>query len=310
MKGCEIVLKKTKLIIIIALILLIVSSTLYGLAYRYLIERDEGTVVNSFSSTSNFSDSENDITYDDWNYTSNNFSINIEKKEDGTGDNKITYYVAHVMIKDMSSFKSAFAQNRFGRNITDTTSNIASSNNAVFAINGDYYGFREDGIIIRNGTLYRDNPARDGLAFFDDGRMEIYDETSTNGNTLLEQGVTNTFSFGPSLLDNGKAITNFDNVKIDNNLGNRNIDNSNPRTGIGIISPNNFVFVVVDGRDKGYSRGMTLNEFSQLFEDLGCTYAYNLDGGGSSTIYFNGRVVNKPSNKDSERKVSDIIYIN
>ncbi|ETI90072.1 phosphodiester glycosidase family protein [Clostridium butyricum] len=77
-----------------------------------------------------------------------------------------------------------------------------------------------------------------------------------------------------------------------------------------MISPNNFVFVVVDGRDNGYSRGMTLNEFSQLFEDLGCTYAYNLDGGGSSTMYFNGRVVNNPGGKDSERKVSDIIYIN
>ncbi|MDB2151139.1 phosphodiester glycosidase family protein [Clostridium butyricum] len=299
--------KRNKIIIFTALIVILISSLLYSLAYRYLIERDEKAVTNSISSSST---EKNDVTYDDWNYSCNNFSINIEKKETGDGDNKITYYVAHVNVKDISSIKSAFAQNRFGRNITETTSNIASSNNAIFAINGDYYGFREDGIIIRNGTLYRDTPTRNGLAFFNDGTINIYDETATNGNDLLVQGVTNTFSFGPSLLDNGKAITNFDNVKIDSNLGNRNIDNSNPRTGIGMISPNNFVFVVVDGRDNGYSRGMTLNEFSQLFEDLGCTYAYNLDGGGSSTMYFNGRVVNNPGGKDSERKVSDIIYIN
>lgn len=299
--------KRNKIIIFTALIVILISSLLYSLAYRYLIERDEKAVTNSISSSST---KKNDVTYDDWNYSCNNFSINIEKKETGYGDNKITYYVAHVNVKDISSIKSAFAQNRFGRNITETTSNIASSNNAIFAINGDYYGFREDGIIIRNGTLYRDTPTRNGLAFFNDGTINIYDETATNGNDLLAQGVTNTFSFGPSLLDNGKAITNFDNVKIDSNFGNRNIDNSNPRTGIGMISPNNFVFVVVDGRDNGYSRGMTLNEFSQLFEDLGCTYAYNLDGGGSSTMYFNVRVVNNPGGKDSERKVSDIIYIN
>ena len=300
--------KKTKKIIFIICILLIIFSILYGLAYRYLIERDEAAVVNSLSSSS--TSSESNIVFDDWNYSSDSFSINIDKKEEGTGNDKITYYVANVHVKDMSSLKSAFAQNRFGRNITETTSNIASDNDAIFAINGDYYGFRDDGIIIRNGTLYRDISARNGLAFFDDGRMEVYDELSTNGAELLSQGVTNTFSFGPSLLDNGKAINNFDNVKIDDNFGNTSIDKSNPRTGVGIVSPNNFIFVVVDGRNKGYSRGMTLNEFSQLFEALGCTYAYNLDGGGSSTMYFNGRVVNNPSSKDSERKVSDIIYIN
>lgn len=302
--------KRTKLIILIPIFLLVISLILYSLSYRYLIERDEATVINSYSSESESSESKNQVTFDDWNYSSDSFSINIEKKEDGTGNDKITYYVAHVKVNDMSSFKSAFAKDRFGRNITETTSDIANNNNAIFAINGDYYGFREDGIIIRNGTLYRDIPARNGLAFFNDGRMEVYDELSTTGDDLLSQGVTNTFSFGPSLLNNGKAITDFNHVKIDTNFGNKSIDSSNPRTGIGIISPKHFVFVVVDGRNKGYSRGMTLIEFSKLFEDLGCTYAYNLDGGGSSTMYFNGRVVNNPCGKDSERKVSDIIYIN
>lgn len=299
--------KRNKAIIFTVLILILISSLLYSLAYRYLIERDEKPVNDSIFSSSTI---KNDVTYDDWSYSCDNFSINIEKRETGESDNKITYYVANVNVKDISSLKSAFAQNKFGRNITEITSNIASSNNAIFAINGDYYGFREDGIIIRNGTLYRDIPARNGLAFFKDGRISIYNENSTTSNDLLNEGVTNTFSFGPSLLDNGKAITNFNNVKVDNNLGNRNIDNSNPRTGIGMISPNKFVFVVVDGRSNGYSRGMTLSEFSQLFEDLGCTYAYNLDGGGSSTMYFNGRIVNTPCGKNSERKVSDIIYIN
>lgn len=298
--------KKRKIIIISSITFIIVSIILYSLAYRYLIEREEAPVVNINNSTEV---SNGNVNYDDWNYKSDNFQIKIEKVDDSKGNTKSVYYVADITLKDISSLKTAFAKNKFGRNIVETTSNIAKDSNAIFAINGDYYGFREDGIVIRNGTIYRDEPARTGLAIYKDGSMKIYDETSTNAKELINQGVTNTFSFGPSLLENGKAITNFDNVKIDTNMGNRSIQNSNPRTGIGIISPNHYVFVVVDGRSRSYSNGMTLNQFSKLFEDLGCTDAYNLDGGGSSTMYFMGRVVNNPLGKNQEREVSDIIYI-
>ena len=65
----------------------------------------------------------------------------------------------------------------------------------------------------------------------------------------------------------------------------------------------------IDGRSSGYSRGVTLTEFARIFESLGCTQAYNLDGGGSSTLYFQGRVVNNPLGRSQERGVSDILYI-
>ena len=79
--------RRNKIIIFTALIVILISSLLYSLAYRYLIERDEKAVTNSISSSST---AKNDVTYDDWNYSCNNFSINIEKKETGDGDNKIT----------------------------------------------------------------------------------------------------------------------------------------------------------------------------------------------------------------------------
>ncbi|MDU5945602.1 MAG: phosphodiester glycosidase family protein, partial [Paenibacillus macerans] len=199
--------------------------------------------------------------------------------------------------------------NSFGRNITENTSEIASNNGAIFAVNGDYYGFRGDGVIIRNGTLYRDEPARTGLALFHDGTMKSYDETKVSSSALLEQGAVQTLSFGPALIEDGKVNTDLDNVKIDTNFGNRSIQGANPRTGIGLIAPNHYVFVVVDGRKEGYSRGMTLTEFARVFQDLGCTEAYNLDGGGSSTMYFMGRVVNNPQGKGRERGVSDILYV-
>ena len=78
---------------------------------------------------------------------------------------------------------------------------------------------------------------------------------------------------------------------------------------MGVIDDNHLVFVVVDGRSPGYSEGVSLPELGQIFQDLGATTAYNIDGGGSSTLYFDGEVVNDPLGKGEERGTSDILYI-
>ena len=177
-------------------------------------------------------------------------------------------------------------------------------------MNGDYFGFRPNGVEIRNGILYRNVPARIGAAIHSDGVMSIYDETKVPASTLLAEGVVQTLSFGPALVRNGVAVKDFGIVKIDDNIGNASsITVRNPRTGIGMISANHYVFVVVDGRSDGYSCGVTLAEFAAIFKDLGCTEAYNLDGDGSSAMYFQGRVVNDPIGKHQERGISDILYI-
>ena len=245
----------------------------------------------------------------DWNYHSDTFSIAIRQVTIGSGSNRVTYFVADVVIADAVQLRSAFAENSFGRNIIANTSEIARQNEAVFAINGDYYGFRGDGIIIRNGVIYRDEPARTGLAFYRDGTIRIYDETQTSAQELLDAGVWNTLSFGPALVGDGVVISNTNRVSVDSNIGNHSIQGNNPRTGVGMISANHFVFIVVDGRSKGYSRGVSLEEFAQIFEELGCTDAYNLDGGGSSTMVFQGQVVNNPLGKNRERGTSDILFI-
>ena len=86
---------------------------------------------------------------------------------------------------------------------------------------------------------------------------------------------------------------------------------SNPRTAIGYISDNHYVLVVADGRTDE-SEGLSLLKLAEFMEGLGCTQAYNLDGGGSSTMYYDGEVINNPTtngNTISERSVSDILYI-
>lgn len=313
--------KRRKLIIVLTTLVLGLGLVLYLLADRYLIEHVaianvQSTATPQISSTANngagtgTASADETYTADQWNYESDTKAISIQKVVSGTGQNTITYFVADVLLQDSSSLQSAFAKNQFGTNITQYTSQIAKDNDAIFAINGDYYGFRANGILIRNGIIYRNTPARTGLAIYANGDMKVYDETQTNAQTLLAQGVSQTLSFGPALVANGEAITNLGKVEIDTNFGNHSIQGSNPRTGIGIIAPNHYVFVVVDGRSSGYSKGMTLDQFAAVFADLGCTEAYNLDGGGSSIMYFNGRVVNNPLGKNQERGTSDILYIN
>jgi len=280
---------------------------LYLLADRYLIEHVDGKAV--LAAESAITETATNVMSDDWNYKSDNVTINIEKVQTGQGIDLVTYFVADVQLSDASSLKSAFAKDVFGRNIVEKTSQIAADNKAVFAINGDYYGFRSDGVLIRNGVLYRDEPARVGVALFENGTMQTFDETDVTASSLLADGALHTLSFGPVLIKKGEVVEDFEKVSVDSNFGNRSIQGSNPRTGIGMISANHYVFVVVDGRTENYSKGMTLSEFADVFADLGCTEAYNLDGGGSSTMYFMGRVVNNPLGKQAERSISDILYI-
>ena len=245
----------------------------------------------------------------DTSYVSESSNISISTVTTGSGDSTVTYYVADVVLDDATTLKSAFAEDSFGENITETTSAIAEANNAVFAINGDYYGFRDTGIVIRNGVVFRDEGARQGLAFYADGTVKVYDETATTAGQLLADGVWNTLSFGPSLLDNGEVAEGIEDVEVDTNFGNHSIQGEQPRTAVGIIGQNHLVFVVVDGRSPGYSAGVTMTGLAEIMQGLGATTAYNIDGGGSSTMYFNGDLVNNPLGENKERGTSDILYI-
>lgn len=249
-----------------------------------------------------------ETTLTDTSFSDGATSIALSTVSTGSGSSALTYYVAEVTLGDATALRSAFADDQFGENIIQTTSEIAEAHGAVFAVNGDYYGFRSTGIEIRNGVVYRDEPARQGLAFFLDGHVEVYDETQTSADALVAAGVWNTLSFGPAIVENGTAVAGIDSVEIDTNVGNHSIQGDQPRTAIGVRGDNDLVFVVVDGRQSGYSDGVTLPELADILISLGATTAYNLDGGGSSTMYFNGRVVNSPSN-GGERGTSDILYV-
>ena len=306
--------KRRRIIICSALAFTLVTGggTAWALD-RFVIEHvaisnvDEYEAANG--STSATTVDTDDAVTTDTTYESDDAGITISTVTTGSGDDTVTYYVADVTISDATVLQSAFAEDSFGENITENTSDIAADNDAIFAINGDYYGFRDTGIVIRNGVVYRDEGAREGLAFYTDGSVKVYDETTTDAAALLADGVWNTLSFGPAIVEDGAAVDGIDQVEVDTNIGNHSIQGDQPRTAVGVIDDNHLVFVVVDGRSPGYSAGVTLPELANIMTGLGATTAYNIDGGGSSTMYFDGELVNNPLGTGQERGTSDILYI-
>ena len=238
--------------------------------------------------------------------TYNNGEVAIEIRYMRTLNTDV--YVADITMSDPSYLKTALAEGSFGRNLTDLTSNMAQENSAILAINGDYYGFRDTGYVLRNGYLYRSVPSKDqqqeDLVFYEDGSVDIVREADVTAEELWDAGAEDIFSFGPGLVIDGEiSVVEGEEVK--------RAQVTNPRTAFGVISPLHFLFVVSDGRTNE-NVGLSLLELADLMKDLGCVTAYNLDGGGSSTMWFNGRVLNKPTtfgDTIAERKISDIVYI-
>lgn len=236
----------------------------------------------------------------DADYQDGNISITMSEYY----ENNTKIYVADVRLSSAEYLKTAFANDSYGKNITETTSSMAQSNNAILAVNGDYYGVQESGYVIRNGVVYRDTAkGSDVLCIYANGTMEIVGDGEYTADELVSKGVWQAFTFGPSLVVNS-SIT----VGVNDEVGKAMA--SNPRTAIGMIDTNHFVFVVSDGRTSE-SSGLSLYQLAQFMQKLGVKTAYNLDGGGSSTMYFNGQVINNPTSGRSikERGVSDIVYI-
>ena len=294
--------------------LVLFSYTVYTLLYTFVLPQKSvklsdvtGNSQLSVSDTTTMvystTESSDEIVATDTTYESSTLSVTIDtiRRYD------TTIYVADVVVKDASVLQSGLAEDTFGKNIKETTSEIADYYGAILAINGDYYGFRDEGYVMRNGYLYRSEAAsgddNEDLVVYEDGSFEIINESEVTAEELQAAGATQIYSFGPGLIIYGEVVVDED-TEVDRAMG------SNPRTAIGMVEPLHYILVVSDGRTDE-SEGLTLDELAEVMEDYGCTQAYNLDGGGSSTMVFNGTVINNPTSNgrsEKERSVSDIVY--
>lgn len=277
---------------------LLLLFTVYVLLDTFVIVRKYDTV--------SISETENDLSTgsvesNDNYYKDDNIEISITK----TREYDTTIYIADIKLSDASLLRRAFANNSYGKNITDTTSNIASSVNAILAVNGDYYGVQNSGYVLLDGKIYRNTSAgKEDLVIYQDGSFEIINEDDVTLEELVNNGAVNILSFGPALIENGSIVVS-ENDEVGKAMA------SNPRTAIGIIDDLHYILVVSDGRTNE-SEGLSLYELATVMSEYDVKTLYNLDGGGSSTMVFNGNIINNPTTSGrntKERSVSDIVYI-
>ncbi len=228
--------------------------------------------------------------------------ISITVTEHRNEADTVTYYVADIYVASMKCLSSWFADGVYGSNITEKGMEMYEDSGAILAMNGDYYGARSTGIVIRNGVVYRpeaiDN--QDTCVLFYDGTVKTYLGRNINIDGLVSKGAYQAWSFGPSLLDeNGKALSEYPSWYSQ-------IRKANPRSAFGYYEPGHYCFVSIDGRSDE-SAGMSFDEMSALFENMGCKTAYNMDGGMSSFMVFDGKYVNNLA--WGGREISDCIII-
>lgn len=283
--------------------ILLTSSLSYSMLKTFVLSDAIQTVKATTTDTKAAKQAAASATTTDTSYSDDNIQVNLTEK---TVENT-QVYIADITVSSSDYLKTALAQNTYGTNVTAKTTVTAAENNAILAVNGDYYGANSTGYVIRNGVVYRDTVREDSsngdLAIYKDGSFKIIYEDEISAEQLVKDGVVNLLAFGPSLVEDGEIV-------VDTNSEVGQSMSSNPRTAIGIIDENRYIIVVSDGRTSE-SEGLSLYQLAEVMKSYGVKTAYNLDGGGSSTLYFNGQVMNKPTTNGtiSERAVSDIVYI-
>ena len=279
--------KKHLMLFTFVLLLLMVFTT-------FAQESLELSDLRSFAPQGTFIELGEEPVFAELSYKSHDISISIEK----TRIDKSDVYVADIYVSSVQQLKRAFSHGKWSANAQKSRV-LVNDNNAILAITGDYSSLFDKGLVVANGEVIRKsaNGLRHNCLIYKDGRMETFGRTEMDVNEIPLQDVWQSFLFGPELLqDDGLYFEKFDSK----------IGVANPRSVIGYYAPGHYCFVVVDGRGSG-NRGMSLTELSLFLSGIGCKQAYNLDGGQSAVMVFNGSFVNSPYK--GGRALNDIVYI-
>lgn len=239
-----------------------------------------------------------DYVNDEWNYETGTLKVSVEPKE--TSDTK--YWVCHIQTFSTAQLCSALCGGTYG-NPRVPASEETASHNGVIGINGSGFSYSTGEpapgkSMIKGGKIYNDVYSNGNImCVTQDGGMF----TAAAGMTtedMLNRGVKDTYCFGPTLVEDGKPYVITSAFQQTYRY---------QRTAVGMVTPGNYYIVAVQGSGAGGSQGMTYEELQEVFLELGCQYAYNLDGGGSTTLVFKGRVLNLLTD-GKERPCADILY--
>lgn len=284
--------KKTSFKIFYILIIIVIS--IFTLLDAFVFPKKE-KIINK----SNEKVLTGKITSDEDSYYDDNISMQMKT----INENNTKVYLIEVLIRKTNFLKTAFAEDAYGRNVNQELSKIAKNNGAVLAINGDNYGFKKIGFVLRNGEIYRDSVGKEGtdedLVIKEDGSFEIIKESLSKLEEVRKNGAVHVLSAGPALINDG-------NISVSENYEIEEEKNNNSHVAIGMITPLDYIIAVSEGKTNE-SEGLSLNQLAKVMLSQNCKVAYNLNGGESTSLYFNGNVIYKGT-KNKERGVTDIVY--
>ena len=216
--------------------------------------------------------------------------------------------IAKIKLFDPKAFKVSLGKAKLGE--LETTSAAAKRNKAILAINGG--GFYNEtrngksyarliGNTVINGKLVEPFNGYPGDLFFAgiDKAGRVIGNVPKTEKDLMKLNPYMGVSFVPVLLQDGKKVT----------IPAKWMTTKQPRTMIGKYANDDLIFIVIDGRQNDWSSGITLEKLQDKLLDLGVKSAYNLDGGGSSAFYFNGKLLNKPSDGRERPVVNNILVM-
>ena len=268
---------------------------------------------------------ESEFVYQDeaeglWLYASQTLRIEINRRT-GTNSKKqpLRWYEAQIFTKDESELFDFYPYDEahytsYGDRYKALADKIALQHHLVFGINSDYFIYRIErdreesydypiGVVIRDGNIMYDRPKKatstvypplDVMALYPDGTVSLHKNATVTGKELISAGATDTFSFGPILVENGEVSPR------SKEFGNT----PNPRTAFGVVEPGYYIAVMVESRagdlnnknlnNKIYSvsNGESCIWLGEKMAELGCVSAINLDGGATSTMIFMGKQIN------------------
>lgn len=210
-----------------------------------------------------------------------------------------TVMAVHVTIQDPSQLRTVV----MGGTKVAPIAAMAKREHAVLAINGDYYAFHGQGIVVRNGKQLRNrpNPGRDTLIIDDQGDFTILHPSSKESFEAFQGKVMQAFCFGPGLVVDGEALTDLTDLTINNGKSRKT-----QRMALGQTGPLSYLILTCEGPENKGSLGFDLLQMAQLCKDMGCINAYNMDGGSSCTVVLNNKKINALSS-GKVRSISDAV---
>ncbi len=218
------------------------------------------------------------------------------------------YNYCEVLIADGSQFRRFLCNNKFGSNNQKVATTMAESVNAVVAMNGDFYGNREPGVIVYQRKLYRNNPLYLDICYVNDEGDFLFTHGSELGNSdsvrkfIDDNNIMFSLSFGPVLVEHGKPLTYVNPKKY--KLG--EVDGIYARAAIGTLGKRHYLYCTIEGANGGYY-GTDVVTMAKAMYEAGCDQAYTLDGGQTAELIINNQIYNYII-FEAERTTTDIIY--